>query len=112
MECGNCSGSFSKDEAVPVRGTNRYSNKSVIIAHECPMCGESLSKKFTRKRNTELCGCSALMEEDNIEICSECGKEYPLNGKGGIRESWAIPASEDMVVKYSDAYNYWYTDDS
>jgi hypothetical protein len=111
MKCGNnnCSAQFSEEEAVLVRGTNRYSNKSVVIAHECPSCGKPLSMRFTREWNAERCACSARVDHsDGTEICSECGKIYPPRGmEGGIKEEWAIPASPDMRIPNSDAEQYW-----
>lgn len=110
MKCGNCGSEFDLDEAVEIGGTNRYSNESVVIAHECPGCGESLSKEFTRRQNAEKCGCSATVDisrqEGGGEVCSECGRVQRSNGE--IKAKWAIPASEDMVLSGSDAEEYWY----
>lgn len=108
MKCGNCGEEFSDDEAISIHGTNRYSNRKHIIAHECPSCGDSLSKQFTRKKNTKLCGCSTLVDTtDGKEICTSCGKVFPLHVEGGIESKWAIPATKSMMLNNSDAYKYW-----
>lgn len=106
MKCGNCDSEFDPEtESVKVRGTNRYSNKDVVIAHECPSCGDNLSIRFTREWNTRKCGCSATVDSTyGREICSECGN---ILGRGGVKKEWAIPASEDMRIKSSDAEDYW-----
>lgn len=115
MECGNCGTKFSQDELVEIRGTNRYSNKQVVIAHECPGCGDSMSKQFTREQNTEQCGCSAridVTDDRNAEVCTECGLVHSYgtgSSTGGIEDEYAIPASEEMVLQGSDADEYWYS---
>jgi len=88
------------DEAVPIHGTNRYANKGQIIAHECPMCGERLSTRFTREQNISRCGHSARVDNTHGgETCSECGAMFDVRGKRiGIKEAWAIPATEEMQV--------------
>ena len=101
MECGNCSMVFNSDEAVRVHGTNRFSNKGRVIAHECPGCGEELSKRFTRERNIESCAHNATSDEyirsDYQKTCQECGAMWDEHGRRvGIKEAWAIPASDGM----------------
>lgn len=64
------------------------------------MCGERLSERFTRERNIEQCPHNALVDNaDGGETCSECGAMWDVDlRRVGIKEAWAIPASEDMQV--------------
>lgn len=93
MNCPDCGGEFNEDEAVPVHGTNKYSNKGAVIAHECPLCGFELSVRFTRERNIEKCGHNATVDNaDGGQTCSECGAIFDINWtRVGIKGAWAIP---------------------
>lgn len=100
MNCPDCGCKFSEGEAVPVHGTNRYSNRGSVVAHECPMCGRELSERFTRERNVERCPHNAMVDNtEGGETCSECGAMFDLHGmRVGLKEAWAVPATDEMQV--------------
>ena len=94
MECSNCSGKFDKAEAVPVYGSDAHPSQGNVVAHECPMCGDELSVRFTRERNISMCAHNATVDRsDGVEVCSNCGAKFGRYGeRTGLKTAWATPS--------------------